>query len=340
MAGVVGTSAGTFSFDAPVLTVNTPTNGPTCLGSSLTLLGANFGALDVTASAALYGALYATCTTLAWSANTRLMCATGTSAGSGLSMLVTVAASIGTLPLTYTFDSPSATLLRFSNLPTCSSATLSIAGLNFGSSDFTSSALVGIRSCTTTAWTSSTAVSCALPIAGTAESQSVIGVVAALAGTNYVGFSFDSPVASSMLPTNAAASGGTQVSISGLNFASVDATGTSKIHADACLTTSWTTRTSVSCYGTGPKGAGISRRLDVTIGQLLATLQTVFTFDAPVVSDSQLSNGPTSGSAPVTLSGLDFATNDLTPSAAIFLLSCRYTFFLKNNCSIIIFGYR
>jgi hypothetical protein len=75
VAAVVGTLAGRFTYDSPVITQASSANGPTSGGFSLTLSGVNFAMSDVSTTASLQ--LPLDCSTSTWSTGTSVVCLVG-----------------------------------------------------------------------------------------------------------------------------------------------------------------------------------------------------------------------------------------------------------------------
>ena len=160
VAGLAGSKAGLFTFDAPTVTAAAApgfgANAPATGGARPSLLGANFGAADPSASARLG---VTACLTTTWQSATSAACAAPASAGAGLAAGLTVAALAGTLPASFTIDAPVVSALRPANAAT-STALLTLRGHGFGAADATGTAAVHARDCASTAWTSATAAQC------------------------------------------------------------------------------------------------------------------------------------------------------------------------------------
>jgi len=138
------------------------------------------------------------------------------------------------------------------------------------------------------------------------------------------------------LPTNVADSGSISVTISGVNFAVADLSPTGVLGLGVCVTASWVTATTVQCLvAPGTAGPTFGK---VTVNAAVGSGAGVFSFDggfclgwclfhavrwlvklwtaAPVVSSMTPANWATSSIISVTVSGLDFGSSDVSPSAA------------------------
>ena len=254
------------SYDAPIVTLGSVRNMPISSGLSFTLFGMNFGAVvDLTPTAQLGEEV---CSTMSWTSNTALNCAPAAIVdpmimdmlrkGGNYQAIVTVGAVAGTNPTRYTYDAP--VISSYFNVNQAQSATgvVTISGLDFGSMDFTASTTIGSlngNAIMTTTWTSATTVSVQQSL--THGYDGVIQVtVSALVGTSgnglpgSVALTFDAPVVSSIPAPNVPISGGSFLTISGLDLGATNFSPTvsfsSSASSNVCLTTSWTTITTVS----------------------------------------------------------------------------------------------
>jgi hypothetical protein len=178
---------------------------------------------------------------------------------------------------------------------------VTISGLAFDSNDQTPSVSLELSvQCSSTSWTSATTVYCAAASyrGGTRRTTATI---AGLVGSSTGLFTFDgtgacaavrrgtcsgriacsvcaAPAVSSISPANAAQTGGVDVSISGLNFASTDPSPSASLELSAeCSSTSWTTATTVYCAAASYRGG--TRRTTATIAGLVGSSTGLFTFD-------------------------------------------------------------
>ena len=132
------------------------------------------------------------------------------------------------------------------NGPSSGGPSVTVTGLNFGGVDFTSSSTVSMHSCSTAAWTSSTAVAC-LWHKHVRNEASVQVTIHAQVGTDAAAFTFDAPLGSSILPLNLPASTHYSVTVSGLNFGMQNYSVTSMISNSACSTAAWTSQSTLAC---------------------------------------------------------------------------------------------
>jgi hypothetical protein len=158
-----------------------------------------------------------------------------------------------------------------------------VLGLHFGPSDFSVSAQLETCRCLTAAWTSSTTVQCA-NANGLQSTIAEVGSRAlrlhvtldAVVGTSSRVFSFDGPTLSAAFQ-NAPFTGRASVTVTGLNFGSVDYTASSFNHGSLCVTHAWGSSTSVICQGAVAVFA--LAQVVMTVGAVSGTGMSLFTCD-------------------------------------------------------------
>ena len=301
---VVGCHVDGFSFDAPVLSLIQPYNTPGTGDNQrydLTLVGLNFDPTDLTVTSQLRNTdiafdqmLLSTTWMTSTSLRARLHLPTQYSHGMIHSAL-TIANTLGTGGRLFTFNAPVLSENKPINFVLSKGSVVTISGAAFGAADFSATFRINDYVCSSTTWTSSTEVKCATPYAydtgGFVGKRSPFITIAKLIGTRVLTLTFDSPVVSVSDPKNALATGGTWVTISGLNFASRDTTPSSEIVHQSCHTTTWTSLSTVSCVVR--YGDGWFRVASATIGMFIGTLHLQFTFDAPIISQISAPNSGT-----------------------------------------------
>ena len=185
------------------------------------------------------------------------------------------------------------------NAPLSGGSFATVSGLNFGAADYSSTAAFSSATCGTTAWSSKTSVLCktrsVLNYPGFAELT-----VSAVTGTAQC-FSFDAPV-SSQTVGNAPYTAHEHLSILGLNFGTIDYTGTVAIGMAPCYTSQWSSSSSFRCRATPYREYPTFH--SVTVAGLVGTGH-IMSFDGPVLSAAFL-NTPFSGGASLTVTGIVF----------------------------------
>lgn len=320
IAAIVGTKGGSFSFDSPVLS-HSAFNAPTSAGNTMTIVGTNLGHSDATPSATVGDTA---CITTVWTSDSAVSCQLSPGTSIKRSMIVTVAAVVGTRVIGFTYDGPVITNHNKGNSASSGGTSVTIMGFNFAADDPTPTFSLLERDCTTTAWNSVTSVNCLTPGSNGPGGINTQLTVAAMVGTRVGGFSYDTPVLSASLQANAPQSNGALVTITGLNFGYSSGTSTASLAETACTTTSWSSGTSVIC--TGKPGYQSSVRIGLTLAGVSGTALNMFTFDAPMISSLVSDNAPITGGASITLAGVNFAEGlYLTPTVTIGTAQCSTT---------------
>jgi hypothetical protein len=234
---------------------------------------------------------------------------------------VTVSGVVGTLQASrvFSFDVPLVSSAARVNAAVSGGSYVTVAGFGFGPTDVTLTVGLSRPDMATTTWTSTTSVVVASaegPVGSLFDAQyrnSVLITVAGSIGTRQSAFTFDPPAISSSSSLNMATSFGLIVTISGLNFYRLDRTATASVAgSDACTSTTWSSSTTVACNFAAGEWSNAYNPAQVVA--VTGTGPALFTFDAPVASIGATANSVLSGSAVLTISGLNFG-GSATPSA-------------------------
>ena len=209
------------------------------------------------------------------------------------------------------------------NTASTGGSSLTVYGLNFGTVDLSATSTIRLAECRSTSWISYTSVSCSTAnlIAPTTSLT-----VSRLTGTGATFFCYDSAVLSYSL-LNIAPSGGSSLTVTGLNFGAYASTATVDMEGYSCSTTSWTASTAVACVDQ-LRGSGWPLRsrgyMMATVGALAGTGLSAVSFDAPVLSYVDR-NMVQSNVRHVTIGGLSFGIEVYTQSAGSLGAACRTT---------------
>lgn len=338
ISGVVGTRpGGHFSYDKPVPTHATPGNAPPLATSAyVTIFGLNFAPVDATATAFINNnanlvGLYDVCTTTSWSSGTAVTCMPNERGADSMRSVAVGGLGQSGTGGAFTYDGPIITSNFEYNQPSSGGTTVTISGLNFGYVDATPESYVGLSYCQTTSWSSATTVQCQMPTAGAGTNAIAMGRIFNVNnkyfGTLLSAFTFDAPTVSFGTPgpnfANMPVTGGLTLSVSGFNFGKADFSSTGSIGLTTCATLSWKSATSIDCVT--PVGAGMKKKLTVTVGAVVGTLASRFSFDAPSVTYSYPINGPSQTGYMLTLDGQNYASANLSPSARLGGTACAST---------------
>ena len=211
------------------------------------------------------------------------------------------------------------------NAPKSGSSFLTVVGLNFHELNGTASLSISSIACTSSSWTSSTAIFCIPPFAPTDNSATILKHQSHSVTQLYL-FTFDSPVISCITPNNIISSHASVVTVSGLNFGRTNTSATITIAltgSNLCVTTAWTSETVMQC---------VQQRMLIELGEFwtvrlmtntVGTTDAVFTFDAPVLSGSRSANLPVIHNVPIL--GLNFKLLDFSPTIQMDSVPCQTT---------------
>ena len=275
---------GMFSYDAPVLTnLVTVMNAPTSGLAQVTFLGLNFGAEDFS------GTLYKL-----WPYTVMALYSYGAEDFSG---------TIATPP-SNPFAHP-------------------VVQQHLEGSDpffFSGTAVLGETSCASSDWGSDTSIICLSPV-GYGVAKDVNVGVAAVLGTKLQSFTYDTAVLTDVAPRNAATTSLASITLTGFNFVKgYDPTPSARIGETGCRTTSWSTESSLTCLSS--VGIGMSHLVSATTGGMIGTMVSVFSYDSAVITQIDAFNVPTTSGVQVTISGMNFGVDELSPTAKIGGLDC------------------
>jgi hypothetical protein len=158
-----GTMLYAFTFDAPTVSYSFQSNVPFTGGSSVTISGLSFTALDSTVTVSIKGVM---CSCSSWTSATMLLCSSSPVSSSvhplHMRSSVTIGAVVGTMSISFSFDAPTLSHSTF-NMPTSGGGAVTVLGMNFAPVNYTPTAEVGSMICQSTSWNSATAIQCVAP---------------------------------------------------------------------------------------------------------------------------------------------------------------------------------
>jgi hypothetical protein len=285
----------TVTSPGPSITSLNPASG--LVGTTVTIVGANFGATQGTSTVKFNGTA---ATATSWSATSIVVTVpVGTTTGN---VVVTVGgvASNG-VGFTVTLPVPSITSLN----PTSGlvGATVTITGANFGATQGTSTVKFNGTTATATSW-SATSIVVTVPTGATTGNVVVTVGGVASAGVNFT-VTVPAPSITSLNPTSGVL--GATVTIAGANFGATQGTSTVAFNGIAATATSW----SVTSIVTKVPAGATTGNVVVTVGGV-ASNGVSFTVISPGPSITGLN--PTSGlvGATVTITGVNFGATQGT----------------------------
>ena len=301
VAVLTGTAAVMLSYDAAVVSLASPNNIASSGSAQVTLAGLGFGQANSSTVAELDGVGWSL--TTSWASATSLLLTLADSDPRS-SAAVTVSALASSSSRWVSFDAPVLSNVP-SNIRPGMEVALTLVGLNFRARNVTPSIMLSALLCRTTAWTAASSVTCissATQGTGTGPVDLQMHVATDSKQGIYTRtalWTFDAPVLSWHQGWNGPTTGGVWITGFGFNFGS---TMRVSIGESACLTSSWTSGSSVLC-GVGV-GTGASR---VVSGHLIAdsigTSAAYFSYAPPVISHLAPVTGESIGGTVIFLSG-------------------------------------
>ena len=290
---VSGTASNGISFtvvSAPSITSLSPTSG--AVGTAVTVTGTNFGSTQGTGTVKFNGT---TATVTSWSATSiKVTVPTGATTGN----VVVFASGVNSNSVAFTVFPSISTLSPTSGAV---GASVTITGLNFGSTQGTSTVKFNGTAATTIGSWSTTSIVATVPTGATTGNVVVTVGSNASNGVSFTVF----PSISSLSPTTGAV--GASVTITGANFGSTQGTSTVKFNGTAATTIgSWS---ATSIVATVPTGA-TTGNVVVTVGSNASNGVSFTVVAAPSIT----SLSPTSGAvgASVTITGTNFGSTQGT----------------------------
>ena len=289
----VGTGRYLFSYDVPYgVNVTQFFNSPSS-STSGSIFGGNFG-MSSTSITARVGVSAAEQTV--WTSDTLLLLKSAGGFGASLSVVMTIGSFPGSLSDVFSYDS---TILS-SAVPlniAFGTHSLNFSGSNFGLHDFCPRARSYGTRCEATTWISLSSLLCKVTPKNRCDTADTALTVAFLIGTLSGLLSFDMPVLTSIsiprdqiLPSQLMM-GKRLINVEGSQFSSADVSGIIQIGNTECLSTAWTSDSSLTCQidsFVNIEPLTVHYRAE---GQL-AGLFEYFSMDGPLLSGLANSNKP------------------------------------------------
>ncbi|MEO0017796.1 MAG: hypothetical protein RLZZ522_1079, partial [Verrucomicrobiota bacterium] len=281
-------NAVSFSYLPPAISGLTPATGPTAGGSTITVIGSNFGlSPSVTIGGNSAPSIVAS--------HSQVVCTLPAGQGLNREVRVTVAGQASP-PATFNYAAPAITSISPATGTTAGGTQITISGSNFGTAPVV--VFDGVT---------------ANPLAGSTHtrviftSPSGFGTgknVALLVGdqlSNSLNFSYDPPSLASLSPTTGPTAGNIPITVVGANFG---ANPTVTIGGASAPILSQTADGTVIC--TLPAGQGLSRVVQVTSQDSRSSNTLQFNYLPPAITSIAAQSAPTAGNVPITIRGSNF----------------------------------
>lgn len=330
VAEILATVSQVFSYDSHEPSAISSANGPAHeqQAVAVTVLGNGFGQTHNSGSLRL-GAT--ACDASSWHSDTSVQCLHSYGSSVLRAVVMTSEFIVSSMSEAFTFDAGTvAPYGGCANVPTHgtlvsnSAGCVLMAGVGLSAS-YSGTARFGQTTCTSTSWMSETAVHC---IPGKGELSGLAGTVTVERQISCFTrlFTYDAANLNSLMHPNAPSAVATEVSMSGLNFATVSTSGSARLGGSACVATEWESDTVIKCL-TPMSLAETGLSTTVTVAAFShATLSSAFSFDAALVSGSASTFPANMGnSSTFFLNGNGFGTSDYTLQALLGTYGCTNT---------------
>jgi hypothetical protein len=284
----------------PTVSSVSPNSGPTEGGTSITISGTNFEAVPTVT----VGGVAAT--GVSFSSSTSITATTPAHAAGAVSVVVTnPGGQSGTLTNGFTYEDPAPTVASVTpnSGPTEGGTSVTIAGTNF---EAVPSVTFGGVAATGVSFASSTSITATTPANAEGAVDVVVTNPGGQSGTLSNGFTYEdpAPTVTSVEPNSGLTEGGTDITITGTNFAPVPTVTIGGVPAtDVAFASSTSLQATTPAHAAGPVDVVVTNP-DGKSG----TLTNGFTYGdpAPTVTTVDPNEGGADGGYTVTITGTDF----------------------------------
>ena len=298
-----------FTYEAPQVVAIDPIEVPTTGIVSVTVYGRNFGERADLAAVLVGGVA---CLRTLWISSSVLECETPPGVGAAHAVDVVVggqrsdAAASGSVDVSLGYAAPTVSEFAPSSGPRRGGFELLIFGSGFGAARHAITVRVGALPCAPVRWISNGAVSCTAP-PGAGRAQITVNV-AGQQGAALTALVFEGPVVDAISPQSCPVTSRCVLTIDGENFGDSAPSPPSllsiTVGGRSCTNTEWVSRTRVQCRA--PVGVGASRDVRVALGPHRSMINTLFSYEPPVIASVTPSHAPGSGDAIIAVEGLNF----------------------------------
>ena len=232
---------------------------------------------------------------------------------------ITALLSSASVTLAWSYDVPSASTVAFSNMATLSdTATIVVysemtspKGFSYSKSDGSIRCRMEVTSCQKTTWISDSAL-LSLFATGLYRSRGIFLTIEGSVGSRSTSLSFGIPMSSKILKSNFGSTGSTSLTLLGNGF-SLDQSFKARVGSTSGEGTFWNSDSAVILKLSS--GKLVSRSALATVGVQVGSISVSLSYDLPVVSIFERSNGIVLGSFPTFILGYGFALHSNTINA-------------------------
>ena len=349
-AGVqIGSLSQVHSFDKGTVMQLSPVNGGTAGNIFISLKGSAFGSVDISPSLRISSYKEASlsnstqfdeapsCGTAAmttqWTSETAVIAKSSRGFFSSSSVIITVSEQVSSTSDAFSYDKPDRIFPSPPNAPTLGRLeNIGARGENLGWIDFCARVRIGGTDCEHSKWVSDSEIRCGVP-AGPQERGGfglVLTVFGLKSSTCVECFTFNVPAVLSVTQNNQPTTGGSNLSIAGFNFGSIqDYSGEVRMGFTSSPSSVWTSDSQITCT----VASGVSGLISaaVTFDSVVSTRSQAFTYGRPeVLFISRLFSAPSGGDM-VSISGKYFGCADYTPIAYVDYEPCMSTLWKSDS---------
>eukprot|EP00960_Hanusia_phi_P024393 718314-Hanusia_phi.AAC.1 len=247
-----------------------------------------------------------------WISDTTIMVRLESSFAPNLDLVVQGTLKEVSLPKEFfTFDNPSLQAVVPSFGPTSGNFNVTVLGLNFGTSEYSTATItIGQSDCVHTYWTSDSRIVCTVS-QGSGYGREVNITRSYSQSVELFEFSYLPPSVSSLNPSNAPANAeNLLLSIFGANLGTLESPRQIHVGATACSWVEFMSESSLNCRLS--PGTGAMKYVAVVVDDQNAS-SLALSYDAPYLSSLSYDKGPDTGNFSFVMYGSNFGTNARVP---------------------------
>jgi len=309
----ISTTTRLFTFDSPRAVAILYPNGPLFGGVISTILGENFGWLDLSPQTRIGGT---SCESSQWLSDSSVHCKVIPGYGLAIDMALTVEAMLSTIFGGFSYDQATIQSTQHQNVPSTGAVSVSIFGFNFGVSTWyvTPVARMGMSACENSLWLADSSILCSVAAGATGDMLFTITIERRSASTTTLLLSYDAPAPQQLILANVGRQ--TQFSILlGSNFGVYDTSGHLRVGISNAETTLWGSETSVALRAS--TGCSASQLVVMTSSNRMGSSTQILSYDNPSISSAHPTNTRALGHTQVSIFGGMFGQVDFTPAARV-----------------------
>ena len=322
----------TFTFDSIASGLSVPSNAPTSVAVSLSIIGSGFGNGNPCSSVGLgsFSDNFSSCESSMWVSSSVIVCKSVSGSGGQVGAVIFQSDDrFSFVSSVISYDGPSVSSIELGVLPASGSTIVTVLGASLALSSRSLAVSLDRSGCSLSHWVSDSAVRCKAP-SGKASNSTVLISSGNFYGSSTRILSYSVPKLSSIGQTNAPGTGAVSVSLYGSSFGSTSPSSRVSLGRTVCEATTWWSD-SASSYKVC-SGVGSGQSIDVDFNS--ATVSGLFSYNAPTIQSNRSVglNAPTSGSVSVTVIGAGFGLVGYTSRSNVGRTAFSTTNWVSQSC--------